>query len=101
MPSQMVWPPPPNKKNDLSTSQALMRQGVNWTEPPSADTAAMCFLSQLNFHKLVIYLEKYVADKQKKRHLETFLPNGNFLEDSSFRSNFWKISWLIQIREQT
>lgn len=55
----------------------------------------MCFLSPLNFHKFVTYLEKYIADKQKKKqkgHLEVFLPNGNFLEVSSFRSNFWKIS---------
>jgi hypothetical protein len=63
----------------------------------------MCFLFQQNFHKLVIYLKEYVEDRGKEKvgggaeaegmkHLETFLPNGNFLEVSSFRSNFWKIS---------
>ena len=79
----MAWPPPPNKKKWPEHQPGFDEAGSELKEPPSASTA-MCFLSPLNFHKFVIYLEEYVADKQKK----------GIWKSSCQMVTFWKVPHL-------
>ena len=104
----MAQPALPNKKKGPEHSPGLRKPEQtegSLPPPPPGQDGSNVFSVSTELPQICNVLEKYIADKQKKKgeggHLEVFLPNGNFLEVSSFRSNFWKISWLIQIREQT